>query len=308
MSNDQPLVSIVTPVYNGEKFLSQCIDSVLSQTYEKWEYLIVNNCSTDDTLKIAQKYAEQDSRIQVHSNQNFLDMIENWNHAIKQISSESKYCKVIHADDILLPESIEKMVLHAEKNPSAGIIGSYYLRGKLVKGTGIPYPISIVNGKEICRSTLRKDYYLFGSPTSTLIRSEIIRNKRTVYNVDNYHADVELCLDILQEYNFGFIHQVLSYTRTHEDSQSSTYAERFDTNLLENLKMLIKYGPIFLDDDEYQDLLKLRLKQYKKIFWKTFLKNRKKEYFEYHQNGVKELGITFGAFDFVRVLVSKLVD
>jgi glycosyltransferase involved in cell wall biosynthesis len=50
----QPLVSVVTPVYNGAEYLRQCIESVLAQSYENWDYLIVNNCSKDRTLEIAQ--------------------------------------------------------------------------------------------------------------------------------------------------------------------------------------------------------------------------------------------------------------
>ena len=48
--NDEPLVSVVTPVYNGDKYLADCVESVLKQTYQNWEYVIVNNCSTDRTL------------------------------------------------------------------------------------------------------------------------------------------------------------------------------------------------------------------------------------------------------------------
>ena len=54
--NIDPLVSVVTPVYNGGKFLRECIESVLSQTYQNFEYIILNNSSTDDTLEIAEDY------------------------------------------------------------------------------------------------------------------------------------------------------------------------------------------------------------------------------------------------------------
>ena len=64
----QPLVSVVTPVFNGGKFLGECIDSVLAQTYTNWEYVIVDNCSTDATLEIAQRYAAADPRIRVYHN------------------------------------------------------------------------------------------------------------------------------------------------------------------------------------------------------------------------------------------------
>ena len=65
-TRNEPLVSVVTPVYNGADFLEECIESVLKQTYGNFEYLIVNNCSKDRTLDIALSYAQKDSRIRVH--------------------------------------------------------------------------------------------------------------------------------------------------------------------------------------------------------------------------------------------------
>src|SRR5260370_37263796 len=100
---DQPLVSVITPVYNGEEFLAECIESVLAQTYQNWDYTIVNNRSTDRTLQIAKSYAAKDSRIRVHNNRDFLTIIQNHNHAIRQISPDSKYCKVVLADHCLFP-------------------------------------------------------------------------------------------------------------------------------------------------------------------------------------------------------------
>ena len=66
--DSQPFVSIVTPVYNAEKYLSQCIESVLNQTYQNWEYVIVNNCSSDKSLKIAEDFAGKESRIRICDN------------------------------------------------------------------------------------------------------------------------------------------------------------------------------------------------------------------------------------------------
>src|SRR5258705_13800105 len=95
MTSQQPLVSIVTPVYNGEEYLRECIESVLAQTSSNWEYIIVDNCSRDHTLSIAQEYAARDSRIRVHSNETFVRVIENHNIAFRQISAASRYCKVV---------------------------------------------------------------------------------------------------------------------------------------------------------------------------------------------------------------------
>lgn len=63
-----PLVSIITPNYNCERFISQTIESVLAQTYKNWEMLIVDDCSTDKSYEIACEYAKKDSRIKVFRN------------------------------------------------------------------------------------------------------------------------------------------------------------------------------------------------------------------------------------------------
>ena len=62
-SRAEPFVSVVTPVYNGSPYFDECIRSVLDQTYDNWEYVVVDNCSTDGTLDLAHEYARQDRRV-----------------------------------------------------------------------------------------------------------------------------------------------------------------------------------------------------------------------------------------------------
>ena len=180
--SEQPLVTVVTPVYNGEKYLVECIESVLAQTYQRLEYIIVNNCSTDRSPEIIKAYAEKDSRIRLHNNKELISAAENHHTGFRQMSPKSKYCKVVHADDWLFPECIEKMVNLAEENPSVGIVGSYRLDGNWVNLDGLPYPSHVLSGREICRAFLLGGPYVFGSPTSLLIRSDIVRNRDPFYD------------------------------------------------------------------------------------------------------------------------------
>jgi glycosyltransferase involved in cell wall biosynthesis len=138
-SEELPLVSIVTPVYNGETCLAECIESVCAQTYPNWEYVIVDNRSTDRSREIAENHAGKDPRIRIHVNETFLPLMQNWNHALRQISESSKYCKVVLADDRLFTECVSSMVKVAEDNPRAGIVGSYRLEENQVNLDGIPY-------------------------------------------------------------------------------------------------------------------------------------------------------------------------
>ena len=84
LTHAQPLVSIVTPVYNDAEYLAKCIESVLAQTYQHWDYTIVDNCSTDGSADIACTYAAKDPRIRVHGNSRFLKAIANHNMALRK--------------------------------------------------------------------------------------------------------------------------------------------------------------------------------------------------------------------------------
>lgn len=306
-----PLVSVVTPVYNCEKYLAECIESVLAQTYTNWEYIIVNNCSTDRTLEIAQKYAEKDKRIKIHNNTRFLNIVQNHNHALTLILDESKYCKIVHADDWLFAECLEKMVEIAEKYPSVGIVGSYRLDDTKVNCDGLPFPSNFISGKEICRSTLLDGIYVFGSPTTILFRSELIRRRNPFFNENNYHFDKEVCFEILQDYDFGFVHQVLSFTRR-ENETNTTFAKKFNTYILGDLIILKKYGSVYLSNEEYKQCMDKHLKYYYKFLGKSIFLMRGKGFWDLHKKGLKELGIPISlsklSMNLITVLYNRILN
>src|SRR5438128_1399449 len=209
--NTAPLVSVVTPFYNTEAYLAECIESVLGQTYQNWEYILVNNCSTDRSPEIAQRYVEKDQRLRLLHNEQFLTQVRNYNHALRQISPQSKYCKIVQADDWIFPECIAQMVAVAESNPSVGIVSAYRLAGREVKNVGLPYTSKIVTGRDLCRMQLLDGCFFFGSPTSILLRAEIMRSREPFYSENRYHEDTESCYEILQTWDFGFVHQILTF-------------------------------------------------------------------------------------------------
>src|SRR5215472_5521109 len=173
-SQSLPLVSIVTPVHNEEEYLAECIESVLAQTYQNWDYTIVDNCSTDGSIQIARQYAAKDRRIRVLENQQFLPALSNFNLALRQIAPASKYCKVVLGDDWIFPECLERMVAVAEEHPSVGMVSAYVLEGKQVKCLGLPTQTTFVPGREICRKHFLEDLYVFHSPSNVLYRADLV--------------------------------------------------------------------------------------------------------------------------------------
>jgi glycosyltransferase involved in cell wall biosynthesis len=295
--DEQPLVSVVTPVYNGVDYIAECIESVLGQTYENWEYVIVDNCSTDATLEIARGYAARDRRVRVVAKDVFVDQLTSANRSLREISPESKYTKVLHADDWLFPECLERMVDLADRNPAVGVVSSYRLDETRVTLTGLSYSISVLPGREICRSTLLGEPYpyLFGSPTSLLIRSDLIRARDPFYDPDYnltekyaFTEDVAACCEILRESDFGFVHQVLTFTRRDGRSPFATFS-RLGANRPEQLNLLLRYGPVYLTKAEYQRKVAVFLGVYAAFLLRSLPKLADSEFRAYHGPAIRRI-------------------
>lgn len=113
----QPLVSIVLPVYNGEQFLRKSIDSVIAQTFQNWELLILDDCSTDSSPDIAKEYAQKDSRILYFRNEHNLRLPGNLNKGFSLAKGD--YLTWTSDDNMYRPTAIEKMVCALQENPDA---------------------------------------------------------------------------------------------------------------------------------------------------------------------------------------------
>ena len=108
------LVSIITPAFNSGKYISETIQSVISQTYVNWELIIVDDCSTDDSLTMAQQFAATDSRIQVFSLEKNSGTGVARNYALSKV--KGKYIAFLDADDVWLPEKLTKQVAYLKQN------------------------------------------------------------------------------------------------------------------------------------------------------------------------------------------------
>jgi hypothetical protein len=301
-----PLVSIVTPMYNEAEHLAECIESILAQTYSNWEYTIVDNHSTDGSLEIARQYAARDARIRIHRNPEFVPAIPNHNGALRLIAAGSKYCKMVFADDWIFPSCIEQMVAVAEEHPSVGIVGAYGLRGNEVAWGGLPYPSTVVSGREICRQFFVHRLYVFGSATSLLYRADLVRSRVPFYNEANVHADTEVCFDILQNADFGFVHQVLTFTRMRPGSRFDESTD-WNTMLASALTDLMTYGPACMTSDAFAGCISSRLDEYYNFLSANAIRPRSKDFWDYHKKTLSNAGFPLNHWRLARATIARTV-
>lgn len=247
-----PLVSVVTPFYNTAPYLAECIESVLCQTYQNWEYVLVDNRSTDGSADIARKYASTDKRVRLIETAEFLSQVQNYNYALRQISADSQYVKVVEADNWIYPDCLSKMIELAEVHPQVGIVSSYNATETTVRFKGLHISKGVVPGRDLARIHLLGDAYWFGAPTAVLMRSSIVRRRDSFYSETAMIAeDLMVCYDAFREWDFGFVHQVLTFIRTENESILSRRRGFHGQMLIDKLVLLKLYGADFLTSSEY---------------------------------------------------------
>jgi glycosyltransferase involved in cell wall biosynthesis len=301
----QPLVSIVTPVYNEEECLAECIESVLAQSYQNWDYTIINNCSTDRSLEIARRYAAKDSRIRIHENERFLEMLANHNVAVRQISLASKYCKVVLGDDWIFPDCLEKMVAVAEAYPSIGVVSAYERCGPQVRLTGLPKGEKLVDGREACRQFLLGTLLLFGSQTSVLYRADLVRSRNPFYVETDRYADFESCFALLRRSDLGFVHQVLTFSRPRAQSIGAITAD-IGAHYGSMLGLLFTYGRECLTSEDFETCLDRHLSEYYRFLGRRLWVERDREFWSYHERTLAKLGIGFSRARLAKAAVGQL--
>lgn len=126
-----PRVTIGLPVYNGERFVAEAIESVLAQTMTDWELIICDNASTDATPEIARRYAAQDPRVKYFRNGQNIGLARNFNLAFAK--NRSPYFKWLAHDDVCLPEFLERCVAALDADPDASVA---YPRFRAFDGAG----------------------------------------------------------------------------------------------------------------------------------------------------------------------------
>ena len=211
------MVSVIIPVYNGEKFLRDAIESILAQTYPDFELLVIDDASIDGSLELIRSY--DDPRMRILENPVNLGLSGVRNRGIKEARGE--YIAFLDCDDISLPTRLEKQVRLFETNPEVGLCGTWTRTFGDTVSSEWRYP---------AHSDILRCRMIFDNPfatSSVMLRSEVLARIRTHFDTRFPPAeDYELWERISKKYRVANIPEVLNLYRIHDRQTSSSQKEK----------------------------------------------------------------------------------
>lgn len=223
------MISIVLPVYNGERFLRKSIDSILEQTYKDIELIIVNDCSTDNSLKIVEEYMKKDSRIKLINNVENQKLPKSLN--IGFSNCQGDYYTWTSDDNIMLPNALEVM-LATLKNKNVDLVFS---RCATID----------INGKKVGESLLYEDldeiYYNNIVLASFLYKKEV-HEELNGYDTNKFLVeDYDFWLRAYRKFRFAYIPEILYEIRFHGNNLGHKYLEDVKLRKILLLKENLQY-------------------------------------------------------------------
>jgi glycosyltransferase involved in cell wall biosynthesis len=249
-----PLVSICVPTYNGSRFIRQCLDSVIGQTFGDKEILVVDDGSTDDTLQIVREYAARNPRFRVVVNDQNLGLVGNWNRCVELARGE--WIKFVFQDDLIAPTCLEKMLAASE--PDAAIIAcrrdfvfdedtpeetrGYYLEH--------PSPDTVFSGashitaQDICEAVIDHIGVNFvGEPSAVLLRRDVF-TRLGLFNPDLIMiCDTEYWTRVASHTGLVYVPETLATFRVHAGSTSAhNFARRQYRMTIDGIALLHEYA------------------------------------------------------------------
>jgi len=206
--------------YNREAYISEAIESVMASTYQNWELIIVDDCSTDGTINIARKYEKEDHRISVYENEKNIGDYPNRNKAASY--AKGKYLKYVDADDMIYPHGLEIIVNNMERFPGAewGIMSQKQFNDQI-------FP-KLLDSEEIYRMHyIHKRPILNKAPLSVVLTKELFNKEGGFKNVRHY-GDAEFWHRLGLKYNLVLMQDGIVWWRGHADQESSKRSLKID--------------------------------------------------------------------------------
>jgi glycosyltransferase involved in cell wall biosynthesis len=293
---DVPLVSVVVPVYNGAEFIDEALRSVRAQTFTNWECVVVDNCSTDGTAELVEAGIGGDPRFRLVRADEHVGIYGNHNRAVAAASPQARYIKVLHSDDWLETECIERMVAVAEAHPEVGVVGAWRLFGDERDLDSLPTDREVFSGRAIVRQSLTGGPYVTGSPSSLLLRTTIVDGRTPFFDESIWHSDTEAIYAALLRSDLGYVHEIMTSTRLHE-AANTPFSDEIKTYAPENLLMLCRHGREALSERRYRRQLIRELSTYTWFLVKQLLKpsrHRDPRFRDFHLDAIRRTRLEVG--------------
>lgn len=217
-----PKLSVCIPVYNGQQFIKETIDSVLNQSFKDFEIVVVDNQSTDNTVSIVKSYS--DSRIKLFINDTNIGMIPNWNKAMEHATG--KYIKILPADDFIYPGCLEKQVkiMEADTNEKIAMVGGRRNiideSGKILFNRGFTKTECEVTGFAAINKNVRSGGNIIGEGGAIMFRKGILQKTGNFNSPIFYVLDLDLWYKILLHGNYYALPDIVSSFRVSKSSAS----------------------------------------------------------------------------------------
>ena len=254
--NKQPLVSIIMNCYNGEKYLAESLESILSQTYQNWELIFWDNLSTDNSKKIFEKY--KDKRFKYFLAERHSVLYHARNLAIQKTKGD--FIAFLDTDDIWLKDKLSKQIqLFSDENIGL-VYGNYWRYNKInfFKKKRLSSFKQLPSGK-ITDILLKK--YSVGMLT-VVIRKKFIDDKKDIFDTNfDMLSDMDFILRFSKKYKFDCVQEPLAIYRQHEDQLQNKNIDKQVTQMsewYEKIKLSKEFGP-----DEKLEMIKNRCKFFK---------------------------------------------
>ncbi len=234
-----PLVAVVTPVYNGGKYLRETMECVQAQTYPNIIHLIVNNASTDDTAEIIDDFMGRKVPIKLVTHDKLIPAGENWNSAVEAVPKEAKWVRWMCADDAMLPNAVAKTVEIGESDPEIGIVGCIRDINGEIDPPLWPAEQTIFSGQEALQRFFENKGKIMAP--HVLYKREAMLPYSPFFELNNTALDTDAVLRVLTKWKMGFCHEHLAFTRHHDDTQTAQLVTPTRMHLFDWLLFVNRY-------------------------------------------------------------------
>ena len=213
-------ILVFVPTYNSEKYLRQCLDSVLQQTFQDWKCVISDDSSTDKSVEIAREYEKIDSRFKVLTHDKNVGAANNWNRAKE--NNNSFATKILCADDYLFKDALKEQLEILQRNQTAIVFSERYI--VFPSGTKLhprlPKYASNISFNDAFKYYINLGRNIFGEPVSALLRPDLFIKSEGFYPKFEYSLDTSGYMAIARGHDVTFDSSVVGAFRVSKSQWS----------------------------------------------------------------------------------------